>query len=116
MLLLANALIFFHMARVQSLELNTRVAALIAVSLIVTGALMLLGSILVYSMRVRKAAPDLPPLLRNQEVAFARCTLVLFVFIMVVFSSIAWIISHGSLSTLEAPPILRDAHTSRQVF
>ena len=97
MLLLANAFIFFHMARVRSLELNSRTAALVAVVLIVAGALMLLGSICVYRIRMGEAARSIPMPLRREEGVFAWCTLVLFIFIMVVFCSIDWIIGHRSL-------------------
>ena len=72
LLLLGNALIFYHMANTQTIEASKPVAGLIATAFVLTSLAILLSSIRAYYLRAPSAAANLPEHVRVVEKSAAR--------------------------------------------
>ena len=100
MLLLANALIFFHMARVRSLEVGKGQAAFVAVVLIAAGVAVQIGSTVVYGQRARRAIQHLPITEQVAERNYHRAILAFCATMCLVLVLIAFVVLRGSWAPL----------------
>ena len=100
MMLLANALIFFHMVRVRSLELNTGTAALVTVALITLGVIVQVSTTIMYGKRVARALPGLPKSEQHLEQQIERGILVFCAMLGLVMAFIGYVMLRGSLASL----------------
>ena len=102
MLLLANALLFFHMSRVKSIVLSAPTASLMAISFIIIGVALLVTALVCYGVRATKATALLRHAqLRNKEKSITITHIVLFSFIVLLFLSVVFVIAKDSLPVLE---------------
>ena len=115
MLLLANALIFFHMARVRSLEIKKGQAAAIAVTLISAGVAIQVGSTVMYGQRARRAIQHLPEAERDLEHKCHYAILAFCVTMCVILGAIALAILRGSLRPLMGLVVGQKHHAASSV-
>ena len=100
--MMANALIFFHMARVNSLELSAGPARILAFSLIVASIVLVIGSTCIYAQRALDAARSLPARARRSEQRAVGCTLAFFAAMCVIASMVGYAVLHGSVGAITA--------------
>jgi len=100
LLLMGNALIFFHMAKVHSLEIAPALAAGLALALIAGSALLVVGSTFSYASRSARSIEALPPAAQNSERRTAGFVFVFSTVMCVVICAIGLVMMRGSLSPL----------------
>ena len=98
---MANALIFYHITRVRSIELATRPAGYIALSMIAASVLLMVVAVSIYAARSTSAAAELPPGDRRMERTFIGVTLAFFAFMCLVVALVGFVIIRGSLQALQ---------------
>jgi len=89
MLLLTNALVFFHLAKVRTLEMQPAVAGVVATSMILLSVFMLIWSMCVYAWRLRHIIRDDKTVAKHENRLIPLSTIGLFLLICLLFLFIA---------------------------
>jgi hypothetical protein len=102
LVLMANALIFFHMARVKTLELKAGPAGLIAFGLIMGSIVLMIGSTCIYAHRSLAAADHLPKRDTRNERRIVFSTLTFFAMMSSMTAVIAYVVLRGGQNAINA--------------
>ena len=100
LLLMGNALIFFHIAKVHSLEITPALASVLALALIAGSALLVVGSTFSYASRSAQSIGTLPPAAQKSERRTASFVFLFSTVMCVLICAIGLVMVRGSLSPL----------------
>ena len=97
MLLVANALIFFHLARKKSFELSQGKAAIIAVAFMLAAVAVLGAAIASYHIRIKSAMVLLDVADRKREDSISSSLFSIVIVVACIIMAVAWIVAKDSI-------------------
>ena len=101
LLLLGNALLFFHMVAASgSLGIDRSIAGIIATGFVVVSVMVLLPAAHSYRLRSRKAVANLPTSLQTTESRVKTWNNIISTLLCVLFVFVGAVIVHGSVAAL----------------